>query len=84
MTQVLDDEKVVLSESGELLDDGLCHTVHEECHRRAVPLPEFVTAMCGQVLDWDEKRDVLPEGVVDCPACAESRQCPACKAVRIR
>lgn len=79
MADVLVDEKVELSEDLDL-GDGFRHTVHKKCHLVTKPLPEFVTAMCGQVLDWNEETaGPLPEGIEECPACEEAVRCPNCR-----
>jgi hypothetical protein len=84
MTQILDDEKVVLS-TEEDTDDGMRHLVHEECHVLANPRPEFVTALCGLPLDWDEKNTgPLEGGRIECPACEEQMWCPVCGTPRWR
>lgn len=78
MTQLLDDEKVVLSEEGD--DDKYIHLVHAKCHE-GEPRPPFVTSMCGIALAWDEKRDDNVKE--DCPDCEAAFRCPHCKAWRI-
>lgn len=78
--QVLDEEIVVLSED-EADAEKHIHLVHYACTFGAVPRPDFVVAMCGVALGWEERS--ADDGTKkDCAACAEAKMCPVCKMER--